>query len=213
MSDVKPERDRRTRRAAETRERIIDAAGRLFAERGYGATTIDAVATEADVAVETVYARFRNKRNLLSAYLDVAIVGDSEPVAVLDRPEAKAVRHAADPCEQVRLAAGLARQIHERNATAHAVLRSAAPVEPDAAAILEEDERRRLATQHAFVEMVAASGGLRTGLSVDDAADTLSVIACPETYAALTRRGWSADRYQTWLEETLPLVLLDPPAE
>jgi AcrR family transcriptional regulator len=210
VEDVKPPRDRRSRRATETRERIIEAAGRLFAERGYGATTIDAVATEADVAVETVYARFKNKRNLLSAYLDVAIAGDAEPVALLDRPEAQAVRQSTDPREQVRLMAPMARHIHERNATAHAVLRSAAPVEPDAAAILEEDERRRVATQRAFVELIAASGGLRDGLSIDEATDTLSVIACPETFATLTRRGWSADRYERWLADTIPLVLLNP---
>ena len=80
VDPVKPPRDRRARQAAATRARIIEAAGRLFAERGYGATTIDAVATEADVAVETVYARFKNKRNLLEAYLDTSIVGDAERV-------------------------------------------------------------------------------------------------------------------------------------
>jgi AcrR family transcriptional regulator len=210
VDEVKPVRDRRSRRATETRQRIIEAAGRLFAERGYGATTIDAVASAADVAVETVYARFKNKRNLLSAYIDAAIVGDTEPVALLDRPEARAVRESTDPREQVRLMAGMARQIHERNATAQAVLRSAAPVEPDAAAILEEDERRRVATQREFVELIAASGGLRKGLSVDNATDTISIIACPETFATLTRRGWSADRYEEWLADTIPLVLLDP---
>jgi hypothetical protein len=57
----------RLARAAETRLRIIEAAGKLFVERGYAATTIDAVAAEADVAVETVYPRFKNERNLLEA--------------------------------------------------------------------------------------------------------------------------------------------------
>src|SRR3954447_26648782 len=90
VDNVKTPRDRRTRRAAATRARIVEAADRLFAERGYPATTIDPVAAEADVAVETVYARFKNKRNLLGAYLDVSIVGDAEPVPLLDRPEVQA---------------------------------------------------------------------------------------------------------------------------
>jgi hypothetical protein len=52
-------------RSAATRARIAEAAGRLFAERGYGATTLDAVASAADVTIETVYARFQNKRTCL----------------------------------------------------------------------------------------------------------------------------------------------------
>src|SRR3954447_17586420 len=76
MDDVKTPRDRRSRRAEATRLRIIEAAAKLFDQRGYGGTTIEAVASEADVAVETVYARFKNKRNLLAAYLDTTIVGD-----------------------------------------------------------------------------------------------------------------------------------------
>src|SRR6476659_4253714 len=116
MDDVKTPRDRRARQVAATRARIVDAAGRLFSERGYGATTIDAVAVEADVAVETVYARFKNKRNLLDAYLDMSIVGDAKPVALLDRPEVQAVRDAPDQWRQVQLLARMMRGVLERNA-------------------------------------------------------------------------------------------------
>lgn len=92
MEDVNSSRGRRARQAAATRQRIIDAAGRLFAEHGYTATTISAIAQEADVAVETVYARFKNKQNLLEAFLDQSIVGDAEPVPFLDRPAVQAMQ-------------------------------------------------------------------------------------------------------------------------
>ena len=211
MEEVKGPRDRRARQAAATRLRIVEAAGKLFGERGYAGTTIDAVATEADVAVETVYARFKNKRNLLAAYLDVTIVGDTEPVPLLDRDEVREVREASDQRDQLRRLAHLARTVLERNAPAHAVLRSAAAVDPEVMAIVDEDDRRRRTTQRAFVEIVANAGPLRERLSVADAADTYSVLASPDTFALLTRRrGWTPSRYERWLATNLALVLLPP---
>jgi len=212
VDDVKTPRDRRARHAAQTRLRIVEAAAKLFVERGYSATTIEAVAAEADVAVETVYARFKNKRNLLKEYLDVSIVGDAAPVPLLDRPEVKAVARATDQREQVRLAARVMRGVLERNAPVHAVLRTAIGVAPELDALADEDETRRNATRRAFVEMLASRGPLRDGMSIADATDTVSAIANPETYAYLTRRrGWSAARVQRWLEESLTLLLLPPP--
>jgi AcrR family transcriptional regulator len=209
VDDVKTPRDRRARRAAETRLRIVQAAAKLFVERGYAATTIDAVASEADVAVETVYARFKNKRNLLEAYLDVSIVGDAAPVPLLDRPEVQAVAAAADQREQVRLAAGIMRGVLERNAPVHAVLRTAIAVSPELDPLIDEDEARRNASLRAFVKMLSSRGPLRDGLSIADATDRVSALANPETYAYLTRRrGWTAARVQRWLEESLTLLLL-----
>ncbi len=209
MDDVKTPRDRRARRAAETRLRIVQAAAKLFVERGYAATTIDAVASEADVAVETVYARFKNKRNLLEAYLDVSIVGDAAPVPLLDRPEVQAVAAAADQREQVRLAAGIMRGVLERNAPVHAVLRTAIAVSPELDSLIDEDEARRNASLRALVKMLSSRGPLRDGLSIADATDRVSALANPETYAYLTRRrGWTAARVQRWLEESLTLLLL-----
>lgn len=211
VDPVKTPRDRRARQAAATRARIVDAAGRLFAERGYAATTIDAIAAEADVAVETVYARFKNKRNLLDAYLDVSIVGDAEPVPLLDRPEVQAVRTAADQREQVLLLARLMRGVLERNAAVHAVLRTAVAVDPELDALATEDDERRGATQRAFVEMLASRGALRAELSVGDAADTMSAIVNPETYAYLTRRrNWTPARVERWIADSLTLLLLPP---
>jgi AcrR family transcriptional regulator len=209
VDDVKPPRDRRARRAAETRLRIIEAAGQLFAERGYSGTTIEAVAAEADVAVETVYARFKNKRNLLAAYLDVAIVGDAEAVPLLDRDEVQQVRQTSDQREQLRRLAHLGRTIFERTATAHAVLRSAAAVDPEAAAIADEDDRRRRMTIRAYIDILADSGPLRHGLSKEEAADTFSVLASPEGYFRLTTsRGWTPAHYERWLGANLTLLLL-----
>jgi AcrR family transcriptional regulator len=211
VDDVKPPRDRRARRAAHTRLRIIESAGQLFAERGYGGTTIEAVAARADVAVETVYARFKNKHNLLAAYLDVAIVGDADAVPLLDRDEVQQIRQTSDQREQLRRLAHLGRTIFERTATAHAVLRSAAAVDPEAAAIADEDDRRRRTTIRAYIDIVADAGPLRHGLSAEEAADTYCVLASPEGYLRLTTsRGWTPAHYERWLAANLTLLLLPP---
>ena len=79
------EADGRRVRSRRTRARVVDAAARLFVDHGYVATTIEAVADRAGVAVQTVYYVFGTKRNLLAAVLDASIAGDVETTPVLDR--------------------------------------------------------------------------------------------------------------------------------
>ncbi len=211
MEDVNSSRGRRARQAAATRQRIIDAAGRLFAEHGYTATTISAIAQEADVAVETVYARFKNKQNLLEAFLDQSIVGDAEPVPLLDRPAVQAVRAASDQREQLALLAQIMCGVLERNATAHTVLRTAMAADSELDQLAATDDERRNATHRAFVEMLTDTGPLREGLSISDAVDTMSALANPDTYALLTRRrSWTRSRIERWLAESLTRLLLPP---
>src|SRR6266545_2689016 len=85
MSQVK-RGSRRADKAKETRRRMLQAAGELFAEHGYGATTLQEVAARAGVAVQTIYFTFGNKRTLLKELVDVTIAGDVEPVATMERP-------------------------------------------------------------------------------------------------------------------------------
>ena len=211
MEDVNSSRGRRARQAAATRQRIIDAAGRLFAEHGYATTTISAIAQEADVAVETVYARFKNKQNLLEAFLDQSIVGDAEAVRLLDRPAVQAVRAASDQREQLALLAQIMRGVLERNASAHAVLRTAMAADSELDQLAAADDERRNATHRAFVEMLTSNGPLREGLSTSDAVDTMSALANPDTYTLLIRRrSWTPSRIEGWLVESLTLLLLPP---
>ena len=56
---------KREEQANATRRAILEASQRLFLSRGYGATSIRAIAEEAGVAVQTVYAVFGNKRQLV----------------------------------------------------------------------------------------------------------------------------------------------------
>ncbi len=88
---------RRLAQARQTRRLIVEAAGRLFRERGYAGTAIEAIAQQAGVAVETIYATFGNKVAILSAVVDFSVVGDDEPVPLLQRPGIRAAQDENDP--------------------------------------------------------------------------------------------------------------------
>ena len=206
---VKRSYDARTRRrhAEDTRRRIIDEAGRLFADVGYQRTTMEAIADAADVSVESVYAHFKNKRTILERFLEVAVAGDHEAVAVLDRPEVQNLSEIADQRELIQRLAHLSRSILERAAPAHRALRTAAPSDPKIEAMLEADQGRRHGAQTAFVKLIARRGGIRPTL--EEATDTYWGLASPELYELLTRtRQWTPDRYEAWLADALARHLL-----
>jgi AcrR family transcriptional regulator len=208
---VKPSarpRTRRARKAAQTRQRILDAATGLFLERGYAATTIDAIAERADVAVETVYSRFGNKATVVEAILEPAIVGSDDGRDIFDRPEIARIRSITDHREQIHRLAAFSRGILERTHVGHRILTSAAAADANAAELQRRDTIRRVTGQRRYIDMLMANGPLH--LSAEDAAVTYSALANPNTYTLLTRDcGWSADRFQHWLEKTLVRVLLD----
>src|SRR3954463_6887439 len=123
---AKSGRSRRSERAEQTRRRIVEAATALFDARGYAATTMEAIAERADVAVETVYSRFRTKANLLGAILEPAIVGVTDGRDLFDLPEIAEVRQSTEQRTQIRMLAHFSRGILQRSAVAHRILRSAA---------------------------------------------------------------------------------------
>lgn len=71
---------RRERRKLELRERVEDAAYRLFHEQGVDATTIEQVCVAADVARRTFYSYYSNKRELLAHMGVKRIYARSEPM-------------------------------------------------------------------------------------------------------------------------------------
>ncbi len=207
-------RTRRAEQAAETGRRILRAAADLFTEVGYAAATVEAIAARADVAVETVYSRFRNKSNLLAAVLEPGIVGNENGIDLLDLPEIAQIRDCTDQREQLWLLAAFSTGILSRVAQLQLILARAAAADPKAAELQRRDTERRLRIQAAYVQLLLANGPLRDGLSAAQATDTYSALANPTTFAFLTKqRGWSAEQYQTWLGDSLIRLLLPSPGE
>ena len=187
----------------------MESATALFDSNGYALTTMDAIAERADVAVETIYSRFRNKANLLDAILEPAIVGVADGRDLGDLPDLGAIRQCRDQRTQLRMLARFSRGILERTALAHRILRSAATTDPSAADLQRRDATRRGDAQRNYIDMLLSNGPLRLGLTAEDAAATYSAMSNPNTYALLVgERGWSGDKFEQWLGDCMELLLL-----
>jgi AcrR family transcriptional regulator len=195
----------RAERSRATRRRVVEAATTHFLASGYAGTTLAAVAATAAVSVDTVFKTFGSKIGVLKAVLDVTIGGDDEPVSLLDRAGPQALRNETDQRAQLRLlAAGVTEQL-ERLRPLDDILRSAAAVDPEAAALRHDIQvRQRRAAMHVIVGWVAARGPLSDGLSVDDAAQVVWTLTSPEVHLLMRDTGgWSSEAYRQWLEGTL----------
>ncbi len=205
------ESPRRREAAIATRRAVLDAARALFVERGYVATTIDAIATRAEVSSETIYATFGNKRAVLSALVDVSIAGGTEAPPVLDQDWVQAMREEPDPHRRLSILAGNGRSILERRAEIDDVVRGAAAADPEIAALRQVGIEQRYHGQRELLRIVAGSTAFRDGLDLDAAADIVCAIGSPETYRLLVvDRGWSPSRFERWYGETLDRLLLAP---
>jgi len=211
--DVKPRRTydgaARQARTRRTWAAVVEAAQSLFVERGYAATTIEAISDRSDTPQATVYRLFSSKLGILKALLDVSIGGDDRAMPMADRPQVRALLSDADPANQLTGFAALLREIMARVGPVHRVLADAARSDQDAAALLAEIARQRHEGQQGIARSLARSGALRPGLSERDAADVIHALASPEVYGLLvTDRGWSGERYETWLRSILAGQLL-----
>jgi AcrR family transcriptional regulator len=183
---------------------VLDAARALFLERGYAATTIDAVSERSGVPAATVYRLFLSKLGLLKALLDRALFGDADPADMTSQQHAVAVLADPDPRRQLTAFAGFARVMISRATSIYQILAGAATSDPQAAELLSEYTRTREQGQGHFPRGLAAAGKLRPGLGEREAADIIHALASPEVYHLLvTVRGWSPDRYERWLAATL----------
>jgi AcrR family transcriptional regulator len=192
---------RRRQQAAETRADVLAAATRLFDERGWAGTGMRDVAREAGVSVETVYANFRTKSELLMAAVDVAVVGDAEPVPLDRRPEFAALGHGTRE-QRVRAAARLVTGIHRRTAGVNSALREGAASDPALDRLLREREDGR---RHNVAEGLAL---VRGGPVPSEQADSLWAVLDVGTYRLLTDlRGWTPEQYERWLADVIDRLL------
>lgn len=199
----------RREQARATQRAVLDAARRLFVEGGYVATTMNAIAAEARVSPETVYALFKNKRSLLTRLVEVTIVGDDAPVRVADREWVAQLRDEPDPRRAVQVLARNGRLILQRMMPIYEVLRGAAAADPGAAAVLERYRSQRFIGQRQILRTLTSRHPLREGLTASMAADILFTVGSPETYGLLVRdRRWSAARFERWYADTLARLLL-----
>jgi len=203
---------RRRAQAAATRRDILEAARRLFAERGYAATTMEAVAAEAGVALKTVYVAFETKSGLLRALWNHLLRGGRDEVPIAQQEWYRDVLGEPDPERQVRRAFAHARQVKVRIGPLFEVIRGAAAIDPDIGALWRRIQDEFHANQRVIVESLDAKHALRAGLGVGRATDVMWTINHPSVWQLLVdERGWTPDAYERWCADLACSQLLEPP--
>jgi len=201
----------RQAQVAHTEQRILAAATGLFLEGGYLATTLEAVARRAQVGARTVYLRFGTKAALFKRVIDVAIVGDTEPVDVLGRDWMQAALTAPTAAERIAASAAASRQIMQRTGGLFAVAQQGAAVEPLIAGFWQQGREQTRHTFAIFWTRMAEDGLLAPGADLTWLTDTTSILAAAETYLLITRTtGWDLDAYERWLIRTFSQLIASP---
>ncbi|WP_202878679.1 TetR/AcrR family transcriptional regulator [Kribbella jejuensis] len=202
---------RRAEQTQANRQRMREAALALFTTRGYSATSMQAIADEAGMAVQTLYFTFKTKRALLGELLDVAVAGDDEPIPNLERPQVRAALDNPDPVAQLHEQARLAREVYERVAPILQVISHAATADPEIHDLWETNNAQRAIVMERMTTALATKSALRDGLDVATATDITLALLSPELYHLLTaRRGWPPTRWEQWTANALVTQLLPP---
>lgn len=193
----------RQRQAQATRELIASSARRLFARDGFGATTIEAIAAEAGVAVQTVYAGFGSKKAILSSIQQAWLrEGGAAEIAeqALSDPDA---------ARRIELVAHLCRRRWETGLDVIEIYQGAAATSPEMAAERRSILSSRKQIIEEFTQKFAEVATLAPGMDIKRAGDLFWALTLPGLYGALVLdRGWSPDRYERWLAETLKEQIL-----
>ena len=195
----------RERQADDTRRRIVEATRHLLGRDGYAGMTVEAIARRAEVSAQSVYAIFKSKTGILVELLDQSAFGaDYEKVV-------RQALSASDPEARLRFAARIARQIHDAQSATFDLLRGAGVVAPELAKLEQQREGVRYERQETMINLLRDAGRLRPGLDHGTARDIFWMFTGRDVYRMLVReRGWSPQKYQDWLADTLVHALLTP---
>lgn len=201
---------RRTAQAEHTRGRILAAAAEQFASAGYPATTMRSVAAAAGVSVASIELAFGSKARLLKTAIDVAIAGDHDPVAVLDRDWAAAAQATVTVHDFLTAVGRTLRPAMARSAGLVLAAYEAAGSDPALRELAEQLSAQRAATVAWVIDGIRDRAPLREGITRRHAIDQVWLLMDPAVYHRLTRcRGWSPADYEKWFTDTITRLLLD----
>lgn len=204
----------RQEQARQTRRDVLAAATTLFLERGYAATTMADVATQAGVAVQTVYTVVGGKAALLKAVFDTSIVGDDQPVAVSGRPEIARVSAETDPRRKLELFARYVSGVQQRLSPLVPVVLAAADSDEDAARLWDGLHRGRYQGMTDFATNLKEQRLLRRGMTVERAAAVLAAhIDVVNWQNLVERHGFTRRQFEAWLVDVTAAAILRPEAQ
>jgi AcrR family transcriptional regulator len=199
VSGKRPYRsEARAESAERTRASILEAGRFLFSRKGIDTTTIAQIAQRAGVSEATVYATVKSKSGLLQALMHETLFGPRFQQALAQ------IREVSDPVRRIGLTAHVARAIYEGESAELSLLMKAAAFSPELRKSQQGFETLRRKMQQERIEALYQSRRARKGLPKEEAATLLWMYTSREIYHKLVHEsGWSPDRYQAWLDQTL----------
>jgi AcrR family transcriptional regulator len=210
VSQMSRVNDRRAIAAEATQRAIVEAASRLFIERGYHATTLSGIASEAGVAIQTIYNSVGSKRDVLAKVLDYAAAGEQAPTLAPTFVLAQTEKE-PDPRKILDQLVEWWRESRARTAPFYRILRQGAALDQELADLELARAEERLRSYRVGASMLAERGALREGLSIDDAAAIFHATGHPDIYRFLViDQEWTVDRWASWVRSTLEAGLLAP---
>jgi AcrR family transcriptional regulator len=200
----------RTEQARQTRAAVLSAGHEMFSRGGYVGTTMRLVASAAGVSVPTVEQLFGTKASLLKACIDAAIAGDDEPVAMLERDWTLRAEAATDLAGFVVLAASVLAPAQARSAALVLAVFEGGRSDPDLAELATRLTEQRAVMATWLIEQLQRRQPLRTGLTKQEAIDTVWVLLDPAVYERLTHhRAQSLANYERWIADSIIRLLFD----
>jgi TetR/AcrR family transcriptional regulator of autoinduction and epiphytic fitness len=193
----------RRAKAEATRERIIDAATRLFLETGYSRTSTAVIAKAAKTSEASVFAAFGSKANLL---VDVVLdrVGRDPDFPPRDQPAWQALAAASDKGPAFEAFARAVRRVHDRSWRLLAIAAAAAQDDPAVDEAVGRGAAQRRARAGWFVKEIIGIAGPDEDRKTDEVWTLISV----ENYRRLVvERDWPRKRYEAWLAAMLAATL------
>jgi AcrR family transcriptional regulator len=195
--------------ARATRRAILESASALFLRQGYVATSMPAIAQDAGVALDTIYASAGAKPKLFKLLVETAISGADDPIPAEERDYVRAIRAETDPRQKIKIYAAALALMQPRLAPLLQVLKAAADTDQDLRHLWQEISERRAQNMRLFANDIAATGWLRSDVSAEMAADILWSMNSPEYYSLLVeQRQWSVQQFEAWLAQAWVRLLL-----
>jgi AcrR family transcriptional regulator len=201
---------RRQAQANETRRHILEAARKLFVERGYAGATAEAIAAEAGVSAQTIYAIFKNKKRMLVSLMNVSpATGVEDQTPMAERASVQAVSQERDRRRQLHMFAQVVAANLNQVSVVFEIMADAAKNEPEFDRIVKKLNKQRLENMTFATQQFASRGPFRDEISFEYARDIVWTLTSGEVFLLLTReRGWSKEQYAEWLADVLVKALL-----
>ncbi|MEO3927724.1 TetR/AcrR family transcriptional regulator [Micromonosporaceae bacterium B7E4] len=194
----------RQRQAAQTRRRVVEAAGEVFSEHGYQAATFAQIAKRAGVSVETVRTH-GPKAALMWAAVEVASVGvEGRDIDLVATDVGKAMIEIADPDGFAAFLGEAMLAMNESAAGVWLAVTGAAQGDSELRGHLAERLAgiRRQVTN--VLRVVAERGWVRSDVPFDDLVEACCVITSVESYVRFVRLdGKSPEEYTAFVTRTI----------